>query len=121
MKVTSHNTGARRRTDMPEIKMQGGLSRRGGAQEWGVNFLGRDEKGRTWSVDLSHEEAMDIIRAAGAGAQDMIDKALDDNSRDRHCGQCERQPGCPAYELGEGKFAAMCSQYAPKQMASATN
>lgn len=118
MKVTSYNDGARRRTDMPEIKMQGGLSRQGNAKEWGVNFLGRDEKGRTWSVDLSHEEAMDIIRAAGAFAQDMVEMALDDGSRDRHCCLCERRPDCTAYELGDGKFASMCSQYAPRQLAA---
>jgi len=88
MKVTSYNDGARRRTDMPEIKMKGWLARKGNTREWGVEFLGRDDKGRTWIVELSHTEALDIIRAAGAAAQDMVDKALGgDGARPAH-NQC---------------------------------
>ena len=76
MKVTSYMPGSRHRTDMPEIKMQGSLCRRGAAKDWGVEYLGRDADGRTWIVEISHKEALDILRAAGSFGQEMIDKAL---------------------------------------------
>lgn len=76
MKVTSYNDGGRHRTDMPEIKMSGSLFRKGEA-DWGVMYNGRDETGRHWTVEISHEEALDIIRSAAHASQEMIDKALD--------------------------------------------
>lgn len=75
MEAYSTATTARRRRELPDMKMKGGLHRERG-QAWGASFSGTDPEGRRYTLILSHEECMDILKAAVSADPQMVRDAL---------------------------------------------